>query len=69
MILKKEILNHPEAIAGVAMIEEMTHFVQMQHWGESSETGTSSDQTIEEHDADIIESEARKIKNILIVND
>lgn len=66
LVLKKEILDQPEIMAGIAMIEEMIHFVQMHHWGESSEQGTSSSQTVEEHDEDPIEEEARIIKNALI---
>lgn len=66
VILKSEVLDHPEIVAGITMIEEMTHFVQFQIWGEKSTDGTNSVQTIEEHDADPMEAEARIIKNQLI---
>lgn len=66
LMLKKNILEQPEIMSGIAMIEEITHFVQVKHWGEKSEKGTNSVQNIKEHDADPIEAEARIIKNQLI---
>lgn len=66
IVLKKEVVENQSLMAGIAMIEEIIHFVQMSYWGEVSIEGSSGTMSIEEHDSSHLESEARAIKTQLI---
>ena len=66
VILDEKVLDHPEIMSAIAVIEEMIHFVQIRDMDIFQVTETSSVQSIEEHDANTIEAQARPIKMALI---